>query len=409
MLSLTRLAILSAAFLPAVVVSQQQLCGTTPYEPSQYTCTDGKLCPAGLTACGPAAAFSCFDKTNYCCVNGQIQQASSEACANAPPVSPPVNPPASTTVVVQPPGATSAGGTSRVGTKVTSQCVPASPGSVRNFCLKFEDNFDFLNFENWKHDITLRGGGNWEFQAYTNNRTNTFVRDGKLFIKPTLTSSVVGESFLLGNVEDLNSCTDNGDFGCMRSSDGTNILNPIQSGLVRSVRSFSFRYGKVEVSAKLPKGDWIWPAIWMLPKHGAYGQWPASGEIDIMESRGNAPGYPGGGGYGEQHRFNSPLGPNYLLNRYPLTHVVKKIPDDGFHTYGLIWTPESIITYIDNPSNIVLNVPSLTFTPKETSRWYRHPWTNGCPSAPFDQEFYLVMNVAVGGTASYFPTGTPGL
>jgi hypothetical protein len=51
----------------------------------------------------------------------------------------------------------------------------------------------------------------------------------------------------------------------------------------------------VEVVAKLPKGDWLWPAIWLLPEHQAYGQWPASGEIDLMESRGNAPGYPAGG------------------------------------------------------------------------------------------------------------------
>ena len=43
------------------------------------------------------------------------------------------------------------------------------------------------------------------------------------------------------------------------------------------------------------QGDWLWPAFWLLPKDGAYGTWPASGEIDIMESRGNAPGYPGGG------------------------------------------------------------------------------------------------------------------
>ncbi|KAI8852775.1 concanavalin A-like lectin/glucanase domain-containing protein [Chytridium lagenaria] len=433
--SITRLAILSAAFLPAVVVSQQ-LCGTTPYNPAQYSCTDGKLCPAGLTACGSSAAFSCFDKANYCCVNGQIQQASSEACANAPSPSPSpapsssstppgstgvvsptstVRPPVTSTTATQPPGASSTGGASRVGTKSTSNCLPASPGSERNFCLKFDDDFNFLNFDNWKHDITLRGGGNWEFQAYTNNRTNTFVRDGKLFIKPTLTTGVVGEQFVSnggtisywGNNEDLNSCTDNADYGCMRTSDGTNILNPVQSGLLRSVRSFSFRYGKVEVSAKLPKGDWIWPAIWMLPKHGVYGQWPASGEIDIMESRGNAPGYPAGG----YDTIGSTLhwGPNYFLNRYPLTNVAKKIPDDGFHTYGLIWTPESIITYIDDPSNIVLNVPLSDFYAKgKFPAGTADPWANGCSAAPFDQEFYLILNVAVGGTSTYFPTGTFG-
>ena len=54
-------------------------------------------------------------------------------------------------------------------------------------------------------------------------------------------------------------------------------------------------YGKVEVVAKLPEGDWLWPAIWMLPEDSVYGEWPRSGEIDIMEARGNAPGYSAGG------------------------------------------------------------------------------------------------------------------
>ena len=67
------------------------------------------------------------------------------------------------------------------------------------------------------------------------------------------------------------------------------MINPIRSARLRSVKSFSFQYGRVEIKAKLPKGDWLWPAIWMLPAHNEYGQWPASGEIDIMESRGNDP------------------------------------------------------------------------------------------------------------------------
>ena len=57
----------------------------------------------------------------------------------------------------------------------------------------------------------------------------------------------------------------------------------------------SIQYGRVEVVAKVPKGDWLWPAIWMMPEESKYGIWPLSGEIDIMESRGNARGYRNGG------------------------------------------------------------------------------------------------------------------
>jgi beta-glucanase (GH16 family) len=83
-------------------------------------------------------------------------------------------------------------------------------------------------------------------------------------------------------------CTSNAFYGCERNAASGNYINPIQSARLRSLESFSFKYGRVEIRAKLPKGDWIWPAIWLLPKDNAYGQWPASGEIDLVESRGNA-------------------------------------------------------------------------------------------------------------------------
>lgn len=86
------------------------------------------------------------------------------------------------------------------------------------------------------------------------------------------------------------------------------------SARLRSVKSFSFAYGRLEIKAKLPKGDWIWPALWLLPKDQAYGKWPASGEIDLMESRGNAPGFSAGG----YDSFASTLhwGPSWDLNQY---------------------------------------------------------------------------------------------
>jgi beta-glucanase (GH16 family) len=65
----------------------------------------------------------------------------------------------------------------------------------------------------------------------------------------------------------------------------------------------SIKYGRVEVVAKSADGDWLWPAIWMMPEDDVYGQWPASGEIDIMESRGNDVYYPGGG----KDQFSSTL------------------------------------------------------------------------------------------------------
>ncbi|KAF9292955.1 hypothetical protein BGZ74_011911, partial [Mortierella antarctica] len=255
---------------------------------------------------------------------------------------------------------------------------------------------------------------NYEFQSYDLNVTNTFVRNGIFYIRPTLTENRIGIKALreTGVLDFWGSdpgtqCTGNYDYGCFRvAGAGGNILNPIQSGMVRSVNAFKFRYGKVVVRAKMPKGKWIWPAIWMLPAHYQYGTWPASGEIDLIESRGNGPEYPGGG----YNTVSSTLhwGPSYEYNRFQMTHAEHILPHgrsfaDEFHVFTLDWTPEGLKTYVDD--DLLLDVPfNNMFKKGKFPAWMDNPW-EGSDTAPFDQEFYLIMNVAVGGTAGYFPDG----
>lgn len=143
-----------------------------------------------------------------------------------------------------------------------------------NCKLVFEDNFDELDFTRWRHDITLSGGGNWEFELYENNRSTTYVQDGKLNIMPVLTEDKFGAAAVrAGGSIDLwggspaDQCTGNNFYGCSRFSDGNHYLNPVMSGKLTTVNSFTTKYGRVEVRAKLPKGDWLWPAIWMLPRY----------------------------------------------------------------------------------------------------------------------------------------------
>ena len=69
------------------------------------------------------------------------------------------------------------------------------------------------------------------------------------------------------------------------------VINPVRSARINTKGKKSIRYGKVEIVAKMPVGDWLWPALWMLPVKETYGPWPASGEIDIVESRGNSINY----------------------------------------------------------------------------------------------------------------------
>ncbi|KAL4223162.1 3-glucan binding protein [Mactra antiquata] len=284
--------------------------------------------------------------------------------------------------------------------------------------LIFEDNFDTLNLDVWEHEITAGGGGNWEFQYYTNNRSNSYVRDGKLFIKPTFTVDTLNrgpDGLTQGSLDLWGSlpgdvCTGNGWWGCRRDGSPNNILNPIQSARLRSSRGFNFKYGKVEVRAKMPKGDWIWPAIWMLPLRNAYGKWPASGEIDIVEVRGNA-NYRNTNGHSKGiDNAGSTLhfGSDFWHNKFYKAHGDKMADQgtyaDGFHIFELIWDENHISASIDGTR--VMNVE-----PRQTMWEFGgldkdnvdNPWVGGNKMAPFDQEFFFILNVAVGGTGGYFP------
>jgi len=282
--------------------------------------------------------------------------------------------------------------------------------------LIFSDDFNQFNFSVWQHEITLGGGGNWEFQWYTNNRSNSNVINGTLILTPTLTADNLGESTVESG--DLNIwgdapadlCTGNAFYGCDRQGGGGNIINPIQSSAVRTVNSFSLTYGKVTVRAKLPCGDWIWPAIWLLPKYNAYGEWPASGEIDIVESRGNK-NYPNGANWiGSTLHF----GPSWMTDAWQIFHGEYTLNSgnfcDDFHVFGMVWNENGIYTYLDNEKQIILNA---TFDEPlfQKGGWdktsYANPWIGRPFAAPFDQDFYLIFNVAVGGI-NFFPDGVGG-
>ena len=233
------------------------------------------------------------------------------------------------------------------------------------------------------------------------------------------------------------------------------ILQPVASGKLRTRMSLDPRFGRLEVRAKLPRGDWLWPAIWMLPTHDIYGRmagsgWPMNGEIDIVESRGNTPEQCDSvGGY---NSFASTLnwGPSFEKNQWPRTHsralfagdaTVNSTLTDEFHTYGLAWTEDSMYTYLDDDSNHILDVNRhdvaegfWKFAQSESKACHlrtmssdntstcedevtvaaddfsdmEDPWASGSSMAPFDQPFYLILNVAVGGAngeeaGGYFP------
>jgi beta-glucanase (GH16 family) len=149
-----------------------------------------------------------------------------------------------------------------------------------------------------------------------------------------------------------------------------------------------------------------------MPRDFEYGGWPTSGEIDIMESRGNL-NYPKANGGGPE-TFGSTLhwGSDWTTNQFWRTRAEYTIPNgtlaDDFHTYGLYWDDKVIYTYLDNDTNRVLfvNHSQMSYWERGEFKGRSNPWQySPNKNAPFDSEFYLILNVAVGGTIGYFADG----
>jgi beta-glucanase (GH16 family) len=168
-----------------------------------------------------------------------------------------------------------------------------------------------------------------------------------------------------------NSCVKNGMLKIVAVKEKFDVASYTSARLVTKNKG-DWKYGRIEVKAKLPKGRGMWPAIWMLPTDWKYGSWPTSGEIDIMEHVGYLPDSVFGtvhtGAY--NHRMGTQKGSKVFL----------KDVADAFHVYTLEWDENHMGIYVDN---------QLYFTFKNEKK--------GVEEWPFDQRFHLVLNVAVGG------------
>lgn len=205
---------------------------------------------------------------------------------------------------------------------------------------------------------------------------------------------------------------------CVAVTNTTNgtVVNPVKSARVSTKLGPAIKYGRVEVVAQLPAGDWMWPAIWMLPVNNTYGPWPASGEIDIAESRGNNYTYPMGG----DNIVSSTLhwGPDSTddawfrnNNKRSALHTTFT---KGYHTFGLEWSQKYIFSYVDS------RLAQILYATFDKPFWQKgdfpaanangtrlvDPWSQtGNDATPFDQDFYLILNVAVGSTNGWWEDG----
>ncbi|KAF4543854.1 Glycosyl hydrolase [Lasiodiplodia theobromae] len=298
------------------------------------------------------------------------------------------------------------------------------------FCLMHEDDFSAgIDDSTWNFEIQRGGFGTGSFEWTTDDPKNIFTDAEGLHIVPTLTTE--STNITLDQMYDkyvVNLTTDGTcthprldiDSCSIRSNVTAGaIINPVRSARINTKGKKTIQYGKVEVVAKMPKGAWLWPAIWMMPDADVYGAWPRSGEIDIAESRGNyGDFYPDGRDSVISALHWGPLPEADAFYKTSGKHNVRRTDyTEGFHTFGLEWTEDYLFTYLDSR---LLQVFFIKFNHGYKRMWDRggfgekkinksalfDPWSaTGRANTPFDQSFYLILNVAVGGTNGFFEDG----
>lgn len=222
-----------------------------------------------------------------------------------------------------------------------------TPAPAPQYTLIWSDEFNGANGsspdpEKWVRETGGDGWGNDELQSYTARPENARIQDGNLVI------TAIQESFA--------------------GSDG--ITRQYTSARLKTSGLFDQKYGKFEARVKIPQGQGIWPAFWLLGSNcNQIGGWPDCGEIDIMENIGKEPSTVYGSLHGGGYDFTA----GYSL-------ADGKFADD-FHTYAVEWEPSAIRFYVDG--NLYQTRMSMDIPAGKT-------WA-------FDHPFFIILNVAVGG------------
>jgi len=199
----------------------------------------------------------------------------------------------------------------------------------------------------WTYDLGAGGWGNQELQTYTNQTENVHL-DGQGHLVIHVSSTPSGYT----------------------------------SARLKTQGKFTTQYGRIEARAKLPSGQGLWPAFWMLGANISTVGWPTCGEIDIMENVGREPSTNHGTLHGPGYSGGNGISSSYVLSGS------RRFSDD-FHVFAVQWAPQSVTFSVDD-------VVYATVTPAALrgATWV------------FDKPFFLILNVAVGGTFPGSPDAT---
>ena len=231
-------------------------------------------------------------------------------------------------------------------------CDPKRPQSRSGLTLVWSDEFSSPDVslpdpKKWTYDIGGKGWGNEELEYYTNRKENARIENGNLVI------TALKETYT--------------------GADG--LTREYTSARLKTQGLFAQTYGRFEARIKIPEGQGMWPAFWMLGEDITSAGWPKCGEIDIMENVGKEPGTV----HGSLHGPSTERPTSDLTSIFSLPAVQNFAGD--FHLYAIEWEPDIVRFYVD--SNLY-----ATFN---SSQWPAGgKWV-------FDHPFYIILNLAVGG------------
>lgn len=246
--------------------------------------------------------------------------------------------------------------------------------------LVWSDEFEGSQIDNskWSHEVDCWGGGNEERQCYTAEPDNSFVDGGYLFIN-AFVDPTTGPALPPRIEKDL-----------PEDEKGATARKPFSSARLNTRGKGEWTYGKFEVRARMPEGQGMWPAIWMLPAEDHYGGWAASGEIDIVEAVNWGTKCNECDGDIENRIFGTiHYGAEWPKNKYKGEETPVTGKPGAFHVYSVEWKKGEIAWFVDGQK----------FSTLRSEDWQTKSLfgKNDNPAAPFDRPFFLVMNLAIGG------------
>lgn len=265
--------------------------------------------------------------------------------------------------------------------------------------LIFQEDFKQLSESTWQPEVKFAGDPDYEFVIYQKNKENLYVEDDKLHIKPTLLEDKYGKGFVSNsNGLDLgNECTGVQDsLDCQLKPKAWIILPPVISAKITTKDSFSFIYGTIEIRARLPKGDWIYPELYLRSKNDDYGAGLDSGLIRIAFTPGNTDDS------SKKLVGGCILGQSVTARNYGLKSIRSQTNwNDDFHVFKVEWKTDRITVLVDDVVYGNIYPPSEGFASEAFDLALEEAtaerWKKGSALAPFDKEMYLTLGVGAGG------------